>query len=337
MFTEQHLLLIFQYLAIIFLAPAVIIFVIDRLISYLSKDAFAVYAATGVVGTPIHELSHATACLLFGMRIMKVKLFSPDRTTGMLGYVHFAYNPSSTLHAVGLVVQGIAPLIGAYAIFLAMPWGPVPDSVLTALNLTDQSPTYMHAVSGAVALLLGNLLDGARGFLWCLVALVIGMHAIPSWSDIRIAGKGMLTLLAVAIGFSALSQIDLSFLPPGIEDAIYTILGLILKGFFWFLEQMTYAVILVTLVAIAGISIFLVLPAMIGKLVRAYKGEQPSAEPTGGQPVVTPPLGQDAILQAIGAMVVHQQAQNHQARHHAPQPGSTTAVPSRRDTNHEST
>lgn len=75
MFQEENLVLIFQYLALIFLAPPVIILIFDRVTSYLAKDAFAVYSATGVVGTPVHELGHALACLIFGMRITKMKLY----------------------------------------------------------------------------------------------------------------------------------------------------------------------------------------------------------------------------------------------------------------------
>ncbi|HDV6143757.1 TPA: hypothetical protein RJN86_001064 [Pseudomonas aeruginosa] len=308
MFQEENLVLIFQYLALIFLAPPVIILIFDRVTSYLAKDAFAVYSATGVVGTPVHELGHALACLIFGMRITKMKLYAPDRATGILGYVNFAYNPQSTLHAVGLVVQGIAPLLMAYGIFIVIiPWGPVPEPILSGLNLTTESPTYLNAIGGAAALVIGNMFDGARGFLWSVIALLIGMHAIPSWADIRIAVKGMFTLLAVAIAFSALSQIDLSFLPVGVQEAIYAILGLMLKGFFWFLEQMTYAVTMVTVVAVAGLTVFLLIPAIIGKVIRARKGQQmasPNVDATGGQAQVP---AQDAILQAIGAMVVKQQ------------------------------
>jgi hypothetical protein len=330
MFNEESLLLTFQYLAFIFLLPPLVILVIDRIIQYLARDSFAVYSATGIVGTPIHELSHAAACVMFGMRVIELKLYSPNRETGVLGYCNFAYRPSSTLHAVGLVVQGVAPLLAGYLIFLMMPWGNAPETVLTALELTDSSPTYKHALAGASALLVGNLVDGARGFLWCVVALVIGLHAIPSWADIRIAVKGMFTLLALAIGFSALSQIDLSFVPPGIRDAIYAILGLILKGFFWTLEQMTYAVTLVTTVAVAGVVVFLLIPALIVKSYRQVTGKPAPAPFAQGQQVQGAAQVQadpnSAVLQAIGAMVVAQQAGQRN-------PPQSQAIASHRDTN----
>lgn len=331
MFTEESLLLTLQYIAYIFLLPPAVILLLDRVVQYLARDAFGVYQATGIVGTPIHELSHAGACVMFGMRIIEMKLFKPNRQTGQLGYVNFAYNPNSTLHAVGLVVQGIAPLLMGYAIFIVLiPWGEAPKTVLAALELTDASPTYQHALAGASAMLIGNLMDGARGFLWCLIALIIGLHAIPSWADIRIAFKGMMTLLALAIGFSALSQIDLSWLPAGIQNAIYVILGLILKGFFWTLEQMTYAVTMVTVVAVAGIFVFLLIPALTMKCYRQMTGQPAPAVAAVADPVV----GQGgvqvdpnaAVLQAIGAMVVAQHAGK-------VTPGQTNAIPSKQATN----
>jgi len=345
MFTEESLLLTLQYIAYIFLLPPVVILVLDRITGYLAKDVFGVYQATGIVGTPIHELAHASACLLFGMRIVEMKLYKPNRETGQLGYVNFAYRPGSTFHAVGLVIQGIAPLLMAYAIFiLVIPWGRAPETLLHAFELTDASPTYQHAIAGASALLIGNLMDGARGFLWFLIAMIIGLHAMPSWADIRIAFKGMCTLLAVAIGFSALSQIDISFLPPGIQDAISVILGLILKGFFWMLEQLTYAVTLVTAVAVVSIFTFMFIPAMVVKCYRLVTGKPapvhasaPAQGPVMGGIPVDPGA---AALQALGAMVLAQQGQVGRPEHggmHVSHsglvPGQTSAIQSKGDSN----
>ena len=106
MFNDSNWQLIVQYLAYIFLMPPLVILVMDRLVQSLVRSVFPFYAATGVLGTPIHELGHVLACWMFGLKITQIRLYSPDAATGRLGYVAFTYRPSSTVHAVGLVVQG---------------------------------------------------------------------------------------------------------------------------------------------------------------------------------------------------------------------------------------
>ncbi len=57
----------------------------------IGQDLYTWLTAPGVM---IHELGHVFFCILFGHKIVKVRLFRPDRN-GTVGVVEHGYNPQS--------------------------------------------------------------------------------------------------------------------------------------------------------------------------------------------------------------------------------------------------
>lgn len=162
--------------------------------------------ATGVVGTPIHELSHAFMCVVFGHKITEMKLYSPNEADGTLGYVTHTYNPKNLYHQIGNFFIGIAPiLIGSGIIFLLMRVC-TPNlfeevaaelqfaSLLTA-DLSDPS-TYAACLGlfwDLIALIFhftntGNVL----WWVFILLSLMIAGHMELSGADIKSGAKGFL-------------------------------------------------------------------------------------------------------------------------------------------------
>ena len=81
----------------------------------------AVLYAISFVGTPIHELSHALMCLIFGHKITKIKLFQNKENDDCLGYVLHTYNPKNVYHLMGNYFIGVAPItVGTSLVCLLM-------------------------------------------------------------------------------------------------------------------------------------------------------------------------------------------------------------------------
>lgn len=124
---------------------------------------------TGLVGVPIHELSHALVATLSGMQIQSIRLFSPDRRTGQLGSVSYVWNRNSMLHRVMIPVISIAPLFGAAVV--------------------------IHAV------LQSGPLHPEESLLGAYIITSTSLHGFPSWVDIR---EGLPVSVVLSLLFIAL-------------------------------------------------------------------------------------------------------------------------------------
>ena len=50
----------------------------SRFLANTGRGGRTFFIVTGFLGTPVHELSHAAMCRLFGHRIKRIRLFAPD-------------------------------------------------------------------------------------------------------------------------------------------------------------------------------------------------------------------------------------------------------------------
>lgn len=281
MFNDSNWQLIVQYLAYIFLMPPVVILIMDRLVQTFVQSVFPFYAVTGVLGTPIHEMGHVLACWMFGLKITKIRLYSPDAATGRLGYVAFSYRPSSTLNAVGLVVQGVAPIFMAFLLFeYLFPFNP---AVVPWVDSDFHPSVFLDGVAGAWSLIYGNLSNGVTGIMWCLSALIIAMHCIPSWADIRLALRGGVVLLVIALAASFLLKMDIaSHLPSVVRNGLAHGQSVADAMGIRALEWIIYAVTMVTTVAVAGVAFLLVVPSLAVIVIKRLRFRRVDANHLAG-------------------------------------------------------
>ena len=163
-------------------------------------------ATTGWLGVPVHELSHALACVLMRRKIRELRLLAPDRTTGVLGYV--AWEPGAgPLGWMTELVVGWAPLLGTLAAMLGLAWA---EQGTWPLHAVD-APTLQAGLADLGSVAWAHVGEGGwtrTATLLRLFAMVaIAAHGVPSVADLSGTWRGALvvaTLAAAAWGIGRL-------------------------------------------------------------------------------------------------------------------------------------
>lgn len=156
--------------------------------------------ATGIVGTPIHELSHALMCLIFGHKIVEIKLFDPKAKSGALGYVNHTFNSKNIYHQIGNFFIGIAPIVCGSGVLLLLSLLLVPNvnsDIIQEFRFTD-SVNFSDFFKS-----FGNILGSVFKFenmsnlLWwifIILAFSIASHMELSGADVKGSVLGFLIL-----------------------------------------------------------------------------------------------------------------------------------------------
>nr|WP_320024701.1 M50 family metallopeptidase [uncultured Acetobacterium sp.] len=188
----------------------------------LGRNAIMV---TGIIGTPIHELSHALTALIFGHRITDIKLFQRPDQDGVMGYVNHSYNPKNIYHQVGNFFIGIAPIFGGLLVIMVLMGLLIPqvlDSFMTILTAGMTVDTLsMASFTGVFTayLELVKLIFAWENFqnitfyLFLFLAICISAHISLSPADIKGAFKGLIFIFIILLLLNAigLSQSILVF------------------------------------------------------------------------------------------------------------------------------
>ncbi len=179
------------------------------LFSRLLGDRARVFMlVSGVVGTPIHELSHALMCIIFGHRITDISLYQLADDEGTLGYVRHSYNPRNIYHQIGNFFIGVAPIIGGSAVLLLLMKYLVPGIYGEARLELEAISSLSGFDIGRIAELLLNIMKEIFNFsyisdykwwIFIILALMISCHMELSGADIKGSVLGFVYIAVIAL------------------------------------------------------------------------------------------------------------------------------------------
>ena len=176
---------------------------------FVGTNSYKVCIATGCIGTPIHELGHAFFCLVFGHKIVEMKLFSPDKQSGTVGYVKHTYNDKNLYQRMGLFFIGVGPIIFGSGIllllmyFLVQPAFASLTDAMATLSAGDYAMSEYFALIGNgfggffETLFSSELISTWQWWVMLILGCLIAIHMNLSKADIDGAKLGLLLTVAL--------------------------------------------------------------------------------------------------------------------------------------------
>ncbi len=238
-------------------ALSVTLYQVDRILTnrIFTRLGWKGLLATAWLGVPVHELSHAIACKIFGHRIEKLSLFSPDRTTGKLGSVSHAWNKRNLYQQAGRFFIGLAPLAGGSAVLwlVAKSLGP-PEAIHPALLPGADLGTIVASLGDqfehlARMLTRPEVLASERTWIFLYLCLCVGAHLAPSPADLKGSFPGFLLLVLLVFGAN-LFALGTETSTLSAEAAALSVAAIALQGLCLSLILCTISALLVYLVTL---------------------------------------------------------------------------------------
>jgi hypothetical protein len=233
------------------------LFIFGLLIQFVSQLTFKslerAFGSKGVylvawLGTPVHELSHALFCLIFGHRIESMSLFRPDPVTGTLGYVYHKWNPKNPWHVLGNFFIGVGPMVVGSAVLFALFYFLIPGSarVWDSINTSVSAVSRNSLIAGYFGVFLDSTLTIIKiiftpaslslwqFWLFLYLSACIASNIRLSWADFKgsLSGLGCIVLIFLLMNliFLIIGYSSDKFFPAAVASlgAVYSVLILAL-------------------------------------------------------------------------------------------------------------
>ena len=188
-----------------------VILIFGSLIAFCNKTFYsnigyrsnALCIATGFIGTPIHELSHALFCVIFRHKINEIKLFTIG-SDGTLGYVSHSYNRRNIYQRIGNFFIGVGPILGISAVILLIAKLFLPDLPTEILaqsqNYTPQAG-ILSAFEGIANSLIAffSYIGSPKWWIFIAISMLLSLHMTLSKADLHGVADGLLFLLPLLL------------------------------------------------------------------------------------------------------------------------------------------
>lgn len=168
-------------------------------LNFGSKSRLICYV-TGFIGTPVHELSHALFCLIFGHKITEIKLFQINSADGTLGYVNHSYNPKNIYQKAGNFFIGVAPIIVISALLFLFAYLIMPSTV-SDMTMLAQGISFDKGAGdffNNVYSILYTFFSSALTWQWwvfVIIGMFFALHMTLSNADIKGSLSGLIFIL----------------------------------------------------------------------------------------------------------------------------------------------
>lgn len=216
----QYLLYIGQLLGLtlgVMVACGLVAWVSRRVFMYfVGNSARAVFYASSIVGTPVHELGHAIMCVIFAHRITDIKLLTfPGGRSRTLGYVQHTHRRKNRWAAFGNLFIGFGPIFSGLGVMVLVltvcfpeQWNAYRES---SRILVESGASIQDSLAGVFSL-LWSLFEGFKqnafaSLIGILIMLSVSQHITLSLSDLRGCQKPFLTYTAIVAIFAAVTML----------------------------------------------------------------------------------------------------------------------------------
>jgi hypothetical protein len=212
---------LFITIGIVFLAGFIINFFKNHTISNFHKSlGNTAILATGLVGTPIHEIGHALMCILFGHKINAIKFFSFNPKNNVLGYVNHSYRKNSLYQRIGLLFIALGPIFSGVVTIILLLKFLLPSSYNIFIN-NQFNTAFNFSLEYILALLsfgkdtIYSIFDvdnfkEIKFWIFILTSASISIHMSLSKKDLEGFWRGLIAFFLLIVILNSLFVVGLN-------------------------------------------------------------------------------------------------------------------------------